>query len=99
MATYSLDEKKAERAGKPAPVVIFGGKEFTMPVELPFKVFREVTKLAGEGGVEAIDALLDIVLGDQKDEFLALDPSLNDVTNLIEFMTTDYNQSVEGDKA
>lgn len=57
--------------------MVFGGGEFTLPPEPPF----EVAPKAVEGD---IDGMVRAMLGDQYDAFLALKPSLLDVTAMLE---------------
>lgn len=77
-----LDAARAARAEaqQDKPVITFGGKEFTLPAELPW----EVAEAAASGdGVAALKSI-ELLLGDQWGEFKKLNPTLADVMLVVE---------------
>lgn len=73
-----LDSARAARfeASKEKPVVVFGGKQFEMPVELPLNMVEALTK--GD-----IGTAMDILFGERASEFMELGPSMQDLTELV----------------
>lgn len=73
-----------------APVVVFGGKSFELPVEMPF-TFVEATAeynraSKAEDGTAASGVLADMVravFGSQYSEFMSLNPSVKDIEELM----------------
>lgn len=97
MSVTDLDEIRARRearakaAGK-VPKVKFGGKTYSLPAELPFGVFTAFADL-GEEDTDtgaAMNLLLEQILGDQTDEFVAAGPSLEDIKALFEVLGDAY---------
>ena len=94
-----LDAAKAARreANGEAPTVVFGGKEYELPVELPFEV---ATSMAGldEESIKAdpslvgekINAVVSILFGTSVEEFMGGAPSMNDLMALIEGLSGVY---------
>ena len=81
--TINLDAARASRAeaaGEPV-VVVFGGIEYELPVELPI-----------EAAVAASDpmAFLRVMFGERHEEFLAARPSMQDVVTLAEGIAKAY---------
>lgn len=83
-----LDAARAARqeANGEVPIVRFGGREFTLPVEMPWTVAEAA---AGGDGASALRAVR-LLLGDQWVEFEALNPSVADVLEIIQGVAAIY---------
>jgi len=81
MTTIDLDIAKKARESKDPLTVRFKGKSFTVPKNMPYKIFRKLDELDEIAGMELI---LDALLKERKDEFLELDPDIEDVGELVE---------------
>lgn len=97
MSTTDLDALRSKReakakAGGHAPKVKFKGKTYHLPIELPFGVFTQLNNLEDddEDAAEVLTALLENVLGDAKDEFIADGPTLEDIKALFEVLGEEY---------
>lgn len=96
--TIDLDSIRAARreALGAGPTILFGGVEFELPVEMPFAVIEAFGRMqAGddEKNLEATLAMMDIaraLFGDRYQEFMALGPSNNDVTSILEHISDAY---------
>ena len=83
MAVFDLDARRAARAEQQeAPTVRFGGHDYTLPAELPV-VFLEHVR-----GGHVRDALA-VLLGDDVEQFLAANPSMQDVLGIAEVYAVD----------
>lgn len=83
--TIDLDGSRAARleAADEPVVVSFGGKKYTLPVELP----AEFAILAQQGNlVGSVQALL----GDAADKFFDWKPSIDDLTQLVKSVNELY---------
>lgn len=69
---------RAEAAGV-APRVIFAGKEYAMPVELPWAI----VEAAAGGDADALVSAIRLLLGDQWAAFQEAGPSVADMQLLI----------------
>lgn len=95
MAELDLDAAKAARASKEAPIVKFGGKTFTLTDELPFGVFMGIEEMSEDAeGIKAMDKVLAAMFGDQLTDFYALNPSINDIQDVIRFVSEGYEVTV-----
>lgn len=83
-----LDAARAARseATADAPRVLFGGTEYTLPVELPWAIVEAAASGSGEGLITAVKLLL----GDQWAAFETAGPSVSDMRVLIEHVATLY---------
>lgn len=99
--SINLDEARAARreVDAVAPVIVFGGREYVLPIELPVEVVRSLTELADLSGKKDVDGneitkvLLDTVrgfLGDQYDDFMQNSPSVNDLSAFVEGIPSEY---------
>lgn len=64
-ARIDLDAKRAARRAqeKAGPVVVFGGKEWQLPPELPWDLVRDAAR-GMSGDVDALDRILITLFGD-----------------------------------
>lgn len=104
-----LDAARAARTeamtDRPRPQVVFGGKTFDLPHELPFAVFlrlgemkqlkedSEAGEVSDERGVKALDnirSIVTIIFTDQTDAFLDCGPSIDDLMALISALMESY---------
>lgn len=87
MPVFDLDAIKAARAEaeKVAPVVKFGGIEFTLPVELPFAIAEATT-----GEINDLKIALASLLGEQYNIFTSLSPSVQDINAFFEAIPSMY---------
>jgi hypothetical protein len=101
-----LDAARAARneamTDRPRPQVVFGGKTFDLPHELPFAVFLRLAELrrakdeenvSEERGIQMLDTVRSIVtmiFADQTDAFLDCGPSIDDLMALIEALMDSY---------
>lgn len=83
-----LDAARAARAeaNKSAPVVKFGGVEYTLPVELPWRI---VEAASTQDTVQIVNAIKEL-LGDQWESFEANGVSAADMTVLVEQIASIY---------
>lgn len=84
-----LDRARAARAeAKKEPVTLkFGGRDFTLPPEIPF----DFAMYAAEGRLrESVGALI----GDDAEAFFALRPSMPDIEALVDHARTVYGVKV-----
>lgn len=79
---------RAEAQGE-APVIRFGGQDWTLPSELPWAVAEAAAANDGPAALAAIRLLL----GSQWAEFSKLNPSLSDVAVLLEGVGEIYGAS------
>lgn len=91
-----LDAKRAARRearGEPI-VLVFGGEDFELPVELPFDVLEALPALASGAQAETAGAFIALVrslLGDEAfTRFVAHRPSLDDFVELADAAFTAY---------
>lgn len=107
MATVDLDAARAARreAKNEAPKVTFGGREFVMPIEMPFGVvvclgrMAEAETAKDNGSISAIIVeILKLLLGDEYDAFMALGPSEKDITALVNGIVTEYGFADSGER-
>lgn len=96
MPRIDLDAARAARreATSETPTVIFGGREFALPEELPFGVFVSLAEMrenpTNAQATGAVESLLRTLFGERTDEFIDLGPSLDDVQTLIEAALDEY---------
>lgn len=99
MAKINLDAARAARreAEQEAPIVTLGGKDYELPVELPFEVAEHFAALAiakerkdeaamAAGVIQVVKSLL----GDHFDSFMKSRPSIDDLLALVEGLTEAY---------
>lgn len=92
----SIDLDKARAARREAqgagPSVVFGGETFALPVELPVAVIElfAVPVVTGDVLLKMVHAFLD----GRYDDFMAHDPSVNDLNVFVEGLMTEYGASV-----
>jgi hypothetical protein len=79
----NLDQSKSARAESEPVKVIFKGAEYTLPSELPFE-FADAARR------EEAKQALDILLGDQADDFFAARPSVDDIATFTEAIVEVY---------
>jgi hypothetical protein len=86
-----LDAARAARAAKqsPAPVIRFGGKDWTLPAELPWAL----AEAAGSGSAEAAIGAVKHLLGAQWNEFETHQPTVEDVRVLLEAVVGMYAEN------
>lgn len=85
MSEINLDkarQARAESIGDPI-TVHFGGRDFTLPPEMPFR-------FADEGNSGNLRGAIEELLGDEAEQFFALDPSLPDIAELIQQASEAY---------
>jgi hypothetical protein len=84
-----LDAARAARAEAKAeaPIVKFGGVEYTLPVELPWSIVEAASTQNTTDVVNAVKSLL----GSQWSSFEATGVSVADMTTLIENVATVYS--------
>jgi hypothetical protein len=98
VAKVNLDEMRAARAENApksdAPKVVFKGKTFTLPLELPFGVFLRLGELesdeSGEKAMPIMRELVEALFAKRAGEFLALGPSFDDLMALMTHLTDAY---------
>lgn len=73
---------RAETAGEP-PLVVLGGREFTLPPSLPAAVIAGLAQ-ARRGDLEGFDVALRSLFGDEVDDVLRLGLELADFDVIIE---------------
>lgn len=85
MAHIDLDAKRRQRKAKKAPTFAFEGKTYTLPKELPYRIFKDIEKMEKDpsSSVTSLDLLLETVLGNRLGEFQASNPSVEDVMDLL----------------
>lgn len=83
-----LDAARAARAEATAeaPVVVFGGVQYTLPVELPWAMVEAAASGDAAGLVNAVKLLL----GSQWAAFEAAQPSISDMRVLVESVAPLY---------
>jgi hypothetical protein len=83
-----LDAARAARAEatKETPVIKFGGKEWTLPSELPWALAEAAAGANAESAIVAVKSLL----GSQWEEFLKQNPSVEDMRILLENVAAIY---------
>lgn len=88
-----LDAARAARAEQNGerPTVIFGGKTFELPVEMPFTIVESVNEMqaASESGdgytiSRKLNEIASDLFGDRYKEFLEQHPSMPDMQALLE---------------
>lgn len=98
-----LDEARVARREKSKihPELTFGGKTFALPVELPLRAVREMSKLSKltkeKRGAEVTDVLLTTMaelLGDEFENFMDNHPSVNDMAALVEGIPGEYGMKL-----
>lgn len=107
MANIDLDAARAARreAAGEAPVIIFGGERFTLPVEMPFEVaehFSAAGTVSPDAGAEAaapIIAALKVLLDDQYEAFMRHRPSMQDLVALFEGAMAAYGFGNAGESS
>jgi hypothetical protein len=77
-----LDAARAARAeaNAEAPVVRFGGVDYTLPVELPWAM----VEAAASGDAGGLVTAVKLLLGDQWETFESAQPSIGDLRILVE---------------
>jgi hypothetical protein len=95
-----LNKKRAarQREANRAPIrVKLGAKTFDFPVELPFDVVVTLVSLtresSGADSIAAVSAVFKQLLGDEYDAFMAVGPSLDDLTELMDELLVAYGMS------
>lgn len=85
---FDLDAAKAARAEAAGeyPAIRFGGKEYQLPVEMPWSVVEAASAGDAGGIVEAVKGLL----GEQWDDFASHGLSVADMTALLEHIGEMY---------
>lgn len=94
-------QRAARREGKgEAPVVVIGDGNFTLPVEMPFETVEAIARVqvAQEtGNTTAMHmAILDtlrVLFGPQYDAFMATQPSVEDLSALMDGVLAEYGMS------
>lgn len=94
-----LDAARAARAEKTpkssTPKVVFHGKRFPLPAELPFGVFLRLgqldDKVEDELALEIMAETVETLFGARANEFLALGPSIDDLMTLMAALVDGYN--------
>jgi len=81
METIDLDAARKARGSKESAQVRFKGQVFPITKGLPFRVFRELDR---KDEVEAMEMVLQQLLGENIEKFYELDPELEDVAELVE---------------
>ena len=83
-----LDAARAARAEatEEAPVVRFGGTDYTLPVELPWAM----VEAAASGDTAGLVSAVKMLLGNQWETFEAAQPSVADMRILSEHVATLY---------
>jgi len=103
MAAPKIDLDKAraarrEASGEP-PVVVYGGKKFKLPVELPFEVSEHAAALSTASAADDADAsligselreIVQLILGDGFPAFMAQRPSTEDMFTLVDGLADVY---------
>jgi len=103
--SIDLDAARAARreARGEAPTVTFGGETFALPVELPFEIAEVGQRLnAATTSTDVAEAMHDamrMLLADDYDRFMALRPSLQDLTALVEGIPGEYGISTGESRA
>lgn len=102
MANIDLDAARAARTEvtKEAPTVLFGGVEFSLPVEVPFGVFVHLGTMRDDpegDGANAMKGLIDALFGERSQEFIDLGPSLEDIKDLLEGALEAYGMETLGE--
>lgn len=84
-----LDAARAAREEKagPKPVVVFGGREWTLPGELPWALAEAAASGSPQDALNAVRSLLG---PDQWPDFVALGLTISDVQVLIEGIAAIY---------
>lgn len=92
-----LDAAKAARreASGEAPIVVFGGKEFTLPVELPQSAAEAINDVSNDKG--SVNDIFKILLNGQFSDFMALGPSVDDVKEFFDKIAPVYGVASTGE--
>lgn len=94
-----LDAARAARreAAGESPVIVLNGKEIALPAEIPFDAAARMGRMAKAVEAKDNDALMDdfgvwlkALLGPAYDEFMAAQPSVNDLMALAEGLVKAY---------
>lgn len=88
-----LDAAAAARreANGEAPVVVFAGNEYTLPVEVPFEASRRLAAEAEDDYVKAAFDFIGALMGAEAFErFMAAGPSTDDVKELMRGLSKSY---------
>lgn len=93
MSTLNMDLERAKRSNKKAPTVTFGGRIFTLPKELPFELFVSLARVTENpaDGMSSLDTLIGVLFGEEKEAFMAQNPSLEDIMFLFSEVTDQYD--------
>lgn len=105
MPVIDLDAARAAReearGTAETPTAVFRGKSFDLPTELPFGVFLVLGDARqSEDSMATLMALRDLmhsIFGDQAQDFLALNPSLEDMTGLVGGLVEGYEVGEPGE--
>lgn len=99
---FDLDAARAARAEQNGehPTVKFGGKVFTLPVEMPYTIVESINEMnaaqiAGDGYTVTLklSAIAKDLFGEQYQEFLEFRPSMLDMSALLENVAPLYGLS------
>jgi hypothetical protein len=96
---------RREAAGAPPEPVVFGDREFPLPVELPVSVMEGLARLGTLPGNDAagitstVKEILAELFGEHFDAFWALRPSFDDLMELMDRLPAAYGFGGESNRA
>lgn len=97
----ALSAARAEVRKDEAPTVRFSGRDFQLPYELPFAVIEAISRLQKaqekDDNALAADVIIDVsraLFGADFQAFLDLRPSMQDVSTLLENVSSAYGMSM-----
>lgn len=104
----SIDVNAARAARREAtqagPEVVIGDSKFVLPVEMPFEVTEHLATLKQAEQAKdnslisgAILSVLRVLFGDQYEEFMKEQPSMQDIEVLLEGLMEEYGMAEKGD--
>lgn len=96
-ANRAIREAARREAEQEAPVVVFGGERYTLPVECPFTLVEDLEAIGvaeaekdGAAAAAATVRMIRSLLTDQYDEFMKNEPSMNDLQAMVEGVLPAY---------
>lgn len=93
MARIDLDAARVARreARGESPVVVFGGEDFTFPVEMPMKIVAMMTQDITP--VVMLEVVEEFLGAEQYARFMGHQPSPDDISELVKGLMDSYGMS------
>jgi hypothetical protein len=92
-----LEAARLETVNGDAPTVTFRGEVYSLPPELPFGFFLDLGAMQKdpERAFEVMSKMIDDLFGEQRDDFLAANPSFPTIQAVMENVPNLYGMSGE----